>query len=77
MLLWQRIISRGVVQDWDDFRHLLEHVFFEEIKLTKETVCGCPVQPRVQTKDFPITQLKETPVLLTEPPLNPKVLRNY
>eukprot|EP00051_Salpingoeca_urceolata_P003110 m.55243 g.55243 ORF g.55243 m.55243 type:complete len:499 (+) comp12519_c0_seq1:52-1548(+) len=52
----KRVVERGVVQNWDDFREILQHLFFTEMKISKE-------------------DLKDHPVMLTEPARNPKANR--
>jgi actin-related protein len=43
LLYVQRVVKNGVVQDWEDFRVLLEHLFYEEMKLTPATLAEHPV----------------------------------
>jgi hypothetical protein len=38
LIFSQRTIVRGIVQNWEDFKLLLSHVFFDEIKIKKEAV---------------------------------------
>lgn len=50
------VIKNGVVQNWDDFKLVLDHLFFEELKINP-------------------SEIHLHPILVTEPPRNPKTMR--
>lgn len=37
------MVKNGVVQNWDDFGLLLDHIFFEEMKISKESLEDYPI----------------------------------
>eukprot|EP00053_Salpingoeca_punica_P004509 m.49475 g.49475 ORF g.49475 m.49475 type:complete len:514 (+) comp12826_c1_seq1:2177-3718(+) len=39
----KRVLQRGVVKEWDHLRRLLEHLFYQEMKLTPESIREHPV----------------------------------
>ena len=64
-------LEHGIVTDWEDMEKIWAYVYDEGLKTLSEEVRPIP-SPVVCAMMMPNVPVKQHPVLLTEPPLNPR-----
>lgn len=69
-------LEHGIVTDWDDMEKIWGYVYDEGLKTLSEEVSPPPFQKKKALRTCLLSNSHQHPVLLTEPPLNPRSNRD-